>query len=106
MLMSVIKNDPFGGTKSPGGSSSPAPAEVNAFHERSDVDSRTNAQHHTLGTKRNQATSGDHIHDGINSRLLGDGQGLVLTGAKGGNVALTNLIAMLANVLEFTDSTT
>jgi len=104
--MSVIKNDPFGSSKGERGSLNPSPDEVRAFHTRSDADSATNAQHHTLGTKRNQACAGDHIHDGVNSRLIGTGQGLVLTGAKGGNVALTNLIAMLAEWIEFTDATT
>lgn len=104
--MPVIGGDPFGQVRDEKGNSNPAPDEVRAFHTRSDADSAPTAQHHTLGTKRNQATSGDHIHDGINSRLLGAGQGNVLTGAKGGNVALTNLIAMLAEWIEFTDSTT
>ena len=104
--MSVIKNDPFGSSKGESGSKNPSPQEVRDFHERSDSDSATTAIHHTLGTKRNQATAGDHIHDGINSRPLGAGQGFVLTGAKGGNVALTNLITMLSEWIEFTDSTT
>ena len=104
--MSVIGGDPFGNIKGEKGSLNPAPEEVRAFHTRSDSDSAPTAQHHTLGTKRNQATAGDHIHDGINSRPIGAGQGFVLTGAKGGNVALTNLITMLQEWIEFTDSTT
>lgn len=104
--MPVIAGDPFGETKAEKGSTNPSPQEVRDFHTRSDADSATTAQHHTLGTKRNQATAGDHIHDGINSRLLGSGQGFVLTGAKGGNVALANLIALLQEWIEFTDSTT
>lgn len=104
--MSVIRNDPFGDTKSAGGSANPTPEEVKAFHTRSDADSATTAQHHTLGTKRNQASFGSHIHDGVDARRIGAGEGFVLTGAKGGNVALANLIAMLGNWIEFTDSTT
>lgn len=104
--MPVINNDPFGGIKGEKGSLNPSPSEVRAFHERSDSDSAPTAMHHTLGTKRNQASAGDHIHNGINSRLIGSGEGFVLTGAKGGNVALANLITMLQEWLEFTDSTT
>lgn len=85
-------------------------------HFRSDLDSSVLAQHHTLGTGRNQASPGSHVHDGISSPKLGLYQmdnvtgvvttSLVLTGAKGGNVALTNLITMLKNFIDFTDSTT
>jgi hypothetical protein len=75
-------------------------------HESSDVDSSRRAKHHTLGTARNQASPGDHIHDGVVSKKTGAGLGLVLTGSKGGNVALANLITMLKTVIEFTDSTT
>lgn len=92
------------------------PLESNADHENDDTDVSARAHHHTLGTGRTQAAAGNHIHDGITSPLLGQlqmspsGNGtvpaLVLTGAKGGNVALTNLIAMLKNVINFTDNTT
>lgn len=104
--MSVINNDPFGGIKSEKGSVNPSPEEVRAFHTRSDSDSAVNAQHHTLGLRRNQASFGSHIHDGVDSKLLGSGAGFVLVGAKGGNVALANLITMLSEWIEFTDATT
>jgi hypothetical protein len=44
--------------------------EVNDFHANSDVDKSTLAQHHTLGPQPNQASPGDHNHDGRNSRKL------------------------------------
>lgn len=85
-------------------------------HYHSDVDSGQQSMHHTLGTGRNQSSPGDHTHDGVSSRKLGLYQmapggnavvpSLTLTGAKGGNVALTNLIALLKNFIDFTDSTT
>lgn len=96
----------------------PPPAQKVTFdHQRSDVDSSRRSQHHTLGTSRNQSSPGDHVHDGVNGRKLGLYQmdpantgkaipSLTLTGAKGGNVALTNLIAMLKNFIDFTDNTT
>jgi hypothetical protein len=53
------------------------PAEtVNDFHTNSDVDTRAEAQHHTLGPNPNQASPGDHTHDGSNSSLLLSGQSI------------------------------
>jgi hypothetical protein len=96
--------------------SAPSSDEVTLSHQASDLDSNPRAQHHTLGTNRNQSSPGNHIHDGITSPKLGqlnmDPAGnatipaLVLTGSKGGNVALTNLIALLKNHINFTDNTT
>ena len=45
-------------------------ASVNDFHINSDVDKSTLAQHHTLGAQANQASPGDHNHDGRNSRRI------------------------------------
>lgn len=94
----------------------PSAAEINQAHKFADTDSSQRSIHHTLGKRRNQAAPGDHIHDGISSPKLGgramSGGGgttvpaLTLTGSKGGNVALTNLINMLKNFIDFTDSTT
>lgn len=47
--------------------------EVNDFHANSDVDKSTLSQHHTLGILPNQASPGDHNHDGRNSRKLDTG---------------------------------
>lgn len=80
--------------------------DVTALHTRSDSDSGPHAQHHTLGYGRNQASPGDHIHDGKTSKLTGNGSGLVISGSKGGNAALASIIAMLHNVISFTDNTT
>lgn len=104
--MAVVDGDPFGEIKKEKKDTSPEPRDVNFAHTRSDLDSSTTAQHHTLGIQHNQAAAGDHGHDGKSSRKIGTGLNLTLTGAKAGNVALTNLIAMLKNVIEFTDSTT
>lgn len=104
--MSVIEDDPFGGIKAEQKPASPEPREVNQFHARSDVDSSVTAQHHTLGVKHDQASPGDHAHDGKGSRKIGTGLALTVTGSKGGNAALASLLTMLKNVIEFTDSTT
>jgi len=106
MTGSVFEDDPFGEIKKEKKTLTPTAREVNALHHKSDVDSGPFAQHHTIGIGRNQSPPGDHVHDGVSSRKLGAERGYVLTGAKGGNVALTNLIAMLKNVIEFTDNTT
>lgn len=82
------------------------PQEINRMHFRDDVDTSAFSHHHTLGPKKDQASPGNHDHTGTISRKLGEGLGLTLVGAKGGNVALTNLIAFLSNWIEFTDSTT
>jgi hypothetical protein len=84
----------------------PPPNVVKNFHTRSDVDSSSSSQHHTLGVKRTQASQGNHNHDGVTSLKIAKGAGLTLTGSKGGNTALTNLINMLKPYVEFTDNTT
>lgn len=102
--MPVVEGDPWGEIKQEKKPTSPEPREVNLFHARSDVDSRSTAQHHTLGQGHNQASPGDHVHDGKSSRKIG--QGLSLTVALGGatQADLDNLIAMLHNVIEFTET--
>ena len=44
--------------------------DVSRYHQNSDIDSSSLAQHHTLGTQSNQAVAGDHTHNGRNSRLV------------------------------------
>lgn len=48
----------------------PSAQEVNDFHLNSDRDSSATAQHHTLGTSPNQASPGNHNHDGKNSKRI------------------------------------
>lgn len=79
------------------------PQTVARFHNKSDLDSSSEAQHHSLGIKKDQSSPGDHKHDGSTSkRLL---EGVTITGAKGGNIALASVIAALVK-LGATDSTT
>lgn len=70
------------------------PSDVANFHRQSDVNSSTLAQHHTLGIASNQASPGDHAHDGKNSKILYPA--ITVSGAHGGNVALQNLLNALA----------
>jgi hypothetical protein len=101
----VIPEDPFGPIKTPASTvNAPSAEEVNRFHTKADTDSSNLAVHHTLGVKHDQASPGDHKHDGTNSLQLLENK--VLTGSKGGNVALGNLITLLAEAFGFQDSTT
>lgn len=81
----------------------PTAKEVNDFHENADKDGSQKSLHHTLGSNHNQASPGDHLHDGGSSlKLL---EGFTLTGSKGGNAALTSVVAALVS-LGATDATT
>lgn len=72
------------------------PEEVEDFHQNSDLDSRPEAQHHTLGPGSSQAAAGNHRHDGGDSELLLTGS--TLTGSRGGNVALVSVIQALVKL--------
>jgi chemotaxis response regulator CheB len=58
----------------------------------------------TLGAGNLQASPGDHKHDGTTSKKLMTG--ITISGSKGGNAALADLITKLAAALGFTDATT
>lgn len=47
------------------------PQEARRGHLRADTDLSSRSLHHTLGIKKNQASPGDHIHDGITSKKIG-----------------------------------
>lgn len=51
----------------------PSSSDVTKFHNNSDVDSAVTAQHHTLGIQHNQASPGDHMHNGKSSKKIGKG---------------------------------
>jgi len=44
--------------------------EVKQLHQDSDIDESPIAQHHTLGILPNQASPGDHVHDGRTSKKI------------------------------------
>lgn len=102
--MPVIGGDPFGGGQKQSGP--PSPQEVQNFHTNSDRDAGLTSLHHTLGLARGQASSGSHTHNGKDSRKIASEEKPTLTGARGGNVALTNLINMLKPYFDFIDNTT
>lgn len=57
----------------------PSSKEVELFHTNSDKDGSPTSIHHTLGNGPNQASPGDHVHDGGTSKEIDieDWQGLV-----------------------------
>lgn len=83
----------------------PAPSnkDVERLHTNASVDTKKKDMHHTIGPGENQAASGAHTHNGSDSPRLLDG--VVITGAKGGNAALASAISALVK-LGATDSTT
>lgn len=64
---------------------SPEPIKVNLFHRYSDVDASEQAHHHTLGIDNNQASPGNHTHNGRDSLFISASNG---TGLPVGSVAL------------------
>lgn len=79
------------------------PRAVAKIHENSDVDYSRTSLHHTLGPQANQASPGNHNHDGSTSTQIL--KGISITGSRGGNTALTSVIAALV-LLGATDNTT
>lgn len=81
----------------------PAPKVVSEFHTNDDVDSSSDAHHHTLGPGANQASPGYHNHDGSNSvQLL---SGVILSGSKTTGAALASVVSALV-MLGAQDETT
>lgn len=73
--------------------SSTTATDVDDFHEQSDLNTRSESQHHTLGSSQGQASPGNHMHDGGASPYLWTGNTIV--GSRGGNMALSSVIAIL-----------
>lgn len=68
--------------------------DVVRLHHKSDVDFQPQSQHHTLGIKGFQSSPGDHMHDGRTSKKLYDPP-KAITGSRGSNEALANLLTQL-----------
>lgn len=61
-----------------------------------DANKSFDSMHHTVGYQKYQVNPGDHRHTGRDTSASMF-SGFTLTGAKGGNVALANLITLLTN---------
>jgi hypothetical protein len=70
----MLSSDDNPGTFSRDENPKPPSQVVDDFHENSDLDSRAESQHHTLGPNPNQAAPGNHRHDGGDSSLLLEGE--------------------------------
>lgn len=81
----------------------PSAKEVATLHTNADTDGSQQSIHHTLGSNPAQSSPGDHIHDGGSSQALLDG--VILTGVKTGNAAITSIVSALV-VLGATDNMT
>ena len=68
--MSMLSGDNSPSTFTQDENPKPTAQAVADFHTNSDADSRAESLHHTLGPNPNQASSGDHTHDGGDSELL------------------------------------
>lgn len=75
---------------------SPPAETVNDFHRYSDVNARTESQHHTLGNRPTEAAKGDHTHDGTNGIALLDG--ITFTLSRTANVA--SILDQICDALE------
>lgn len=104
MTQPIVEGDPFGPIKSSKINPNPTSEEVKRFHTNSDVSSSAQALHHRIGTGQFDVNSARHKHNGTDSLKLGDG--ITISGSKGGNAALTSLIAALVSILGITDATT
>ena len=77
------------------GGSSPDKRAVADFHRNSDLNTRSEAQHHDLGNGSNQASFGNHIHDGQRGIALLDG--VTFTGSRTNNTA--DILNQIMNAL-------
>lgn len=84
--------------------------DVQDIHRNADTDSTVFAVHHTLGLTPGSASPGSHVHDGKSSKPLpgyvNNTSPVVVTGSRGGNVALASLLSALASKGIITDGTT
>jgi hypothetical protein len=77
--------------------------DVQKIHEKADTDFSKQSLHHTLGPQGNQASPGNHVHDGTSSpQILA---GFSLSGTRGTATAVPSIIAALV-ALGATDNTT
>ena len=85
----------------------PTAQQVATFHEKSDKNASPKALHHDLGPTANQASPGNHSHDGGASAKLTDiMSGITVIGSRGGNDALASLLTQLATEFGLVNNTT
>jgi hypothetical protein len=94
-----FRNTDLSGILSSNNKRQPAEKDVNDLHTHSDVDHTGLSQHHTLGPNANQASPGDHSHDGGQSGKVAftdiSYSKPTVSGSRGGNAALQDLLLKL-----------
>jgi len=98
-MLSENESGSFGADENP----KPPAQAVEDFHTNSDVDARAEAQHHTLGPNPNQASPGDHTHDGGDSAFILEGE--VISGSRASDAWRLSVNAILVR-LGATDNST
>lgn len=90
---------PVGGKEQGTVSASPEQKVVAAFHKKSDVDSASSAQHHTIGPGIYQVASGKHNHVDSGEAIF-DSSVDILTGSLSGatSTVLGQVCALLAKL--------
>ena len=101
--MSMLSSDDNVGTFARDVNPKPPTQVVDDFHENSDLDARAESQHHTLGPGPNQASPGDHTHDGGDSALILEGQ--TISGSRATDAWRISVNALLVR-LGATDNST
>lgn len=100
----IRRTGPTGGKDVAEEERSPDNKIVEDFHKNASVDTRPEDIHHRLGIEPNQASPGDHTHDGSNGVLLLGGT--IISGSKASpSTVLPSIIGALVR-LGATDSTT
>lgn len=74
-----------------------SPQDSRRAHSRADTDISSRSLHHTLGTKHNQASPGDHNHDGTSSKLIGAGSGWTIPISP----SVADLVTLLHKFVDF-----
>jgi anti-sigma factor ChrR (cupin superfamily) len=101
--MSALSSDDTAGSFGSDENPKPASQVVDDFHQNSDLDSRAEAQHHTLGSSATQASPGNHTHNGGDSALLLEGQ--IISGSRATDAWRISVNAILVR-LGASDSST
>ena len=86
-------DNPFSTTKKP-----PSEREVTHLHTKADTDSSPKALHHTLGPNQNQASPGNHSHDGGASTKISPLDGINISGSRTSGAAVASIVAALVTL--------
>ena len=98
-MLSDNEGGSFGADENP----RPPAQAVEDFHTNSDSDARAESQHHTLGPNPNQASPGDHTHDGGDSAFILSGE--TISGSRASDAWRISVNAILVRLGAIDNST-